>query len=130
MTKVVTDVICPFCGTLCDDLEVEVTDDGTKILSVYNACAIGAEKFLHSQAADRPKRPRMQQPDGSYKEVSYDEAVEYTAQMLANSKKPLMYGWSSTNCEAQSVGHEIAEAVGAVVDNTATVCHGSSLIAI
>ncbi len=130
MAKTVTDVICPFCGTLCDDLEVQVSDDGTKILEVYNACAIGAEKFLHSQAKDRITRPRMQQEDGSYKEVSYDEAVEYTAQMLAKAKKPLMYGWSSTSCEAQSVGHEIAEAVGGVVDNTATVCHGSSLIAI
>ena len=130
MAKTVTDVICPFCGTLCDDLEVQVSDDGTKILEVYNACAIGAEKFLHSQAKDRVTRPRMQQEDGSYKEVSYDEAIEYTAQMLTGAKKPLMYGWSSTSCEAQSVGHEIAEAVGGIVDNTATVCHGSSLIAI
>ena len=130
MTKMVNDVTCPFCGTLCDDLEVEVSDDGKKLLSVYNACAIGAEKFLHSQAADRVKRPRMQQPDGTYKEVSYDEAVEYTAQVLAAAKKPLMYGWSSTNCEAQSVGHEIGEIVGAQIDNTATVCHGPSLIAI
>jgi formylmethanofuran dehydrogenase subunit B len=50
--------------------------------------------------------------------------------MLVSSKKPLMYGWSSTSCEAQSVGHEIAEQVGAIVDNTATVCHGSTLIAV
>ena len=130
MTKTITDVICPFCGTLCDDLEVEVSDDGKKIEDVFNACVIGAAKFLHSQASDRVTRPRMQQPDGSYKEVSYDEAVEFTAKMLANSKKPLMYGWSSTSCEAQSVGHEIAEQVGAIVDNTATVCHGSTLIAV
>ena len=130
MTKTVTDVICPFCGTLCDDLEVEVSDDGKKIEDVYNACVIGAAKFLHSQASDRVTRPRMQQPDGSYKEVTYDEAVEYTAKMLVSSKKPLMYGWSSTSCEAQSVGHEIAEQIGAIVDNTATVCHGSTLIAV
>ncbi|MGB4235322.1 MAG: formylmethanofuran dehydrogenase subunit B, partial [Methanoregulaceae archaeon] len=84
MTKTVTDVLCPFCGTLCDDLEVVVTDDGKTIVDVYNACAIGAEKFMHAQAKDRVKRPRMQQADGTYKEVSYDEAVEYTAQMLAN----------------------------------------------
>ncbi len=130
MTKMVTDVVCPFCGTLCDDLEVVVSDDGKELLEVYNACAIGAEKFLHTQAEDRPKRPMMQQDDGSWKEVSYEEAVEYTARMLANAKKPLMYGWSSTNCEAQSVGSEIGELVGAVVDNTATVCHGPSLIAV
>ncbi|MCK9306413.1 MAG: formylmethanofuran dehydrogenase subunit B [Methanoculleus sp.] len=130
MTRTVTDVICPFCGTLCDDLEVVVSDDGKDLLEVYNACAIGAEKFLHSQAKDRITRPRMRQEDGSWKEISYDEAVNYTARMLADAKKPLMYGWSSTNCEAQAVGAEIGEAVGAVMDNTATVCHGTSLIAV
>jgi formylmethanofuran dehydrogenase subunit B len=130
MAKLVTDVVCPFCGTLCDDLEVSVTDDDKKILDVYNACAIGAEKFLHSQASDRVTRPRMQQEDGTWKEVSYDEAVEYTAKLLAEAKKPLMYGWSSTNCEAQGVGSEIGELVGAMVDNTATVCHGTTLLAV
>ena len=130
MTKTVPDVICPFCGTLCDDLEVVVSDDGKEILEVYNACAIGAEKFLHSQAKDRITRPRMRQEDESWKEISYDEAIEYTAQMLAEAKKPLMYGWSSTNCEAQAVGSELGELVGAVMDNTATVCHGTSLIAV
>ena len=130
MTKAVTDVVCPFCGTLCDDLEVSLSDDGKQILEVYNACIIGTEKFMHSQAKDRITRPRMRQDDGSWKEVSYDEAVEYTAKILANAKKPLMYGWSSTNCEAQSVGHEIAEMCCACVDNTAAVCHGTTLIAV
>ncbi|MGB4197282.1 MAG: formylmethanofuran dehydrogenase subunit B, partial [Methanoculleus sp.] len=117
MSRTVTDVICPFCGTLCDDIEVVVSDDGKELHEVYNACAIGAEKFLHSQAADRLTRPRMRQDDGSWKEISYDEAIEYTARMLADAKKPLMYGWSSTNCEAQAVGSEIGEMVGAVMDN-------------
>ena len=130
MANIVSDVICPFCGTLCDDLEVELSDDGKKILEVYNACAIGAEKFLHSQAEDRITRPRMMQEDGTTKEVSYEEAAKYTAKILCDAKKPLMYGWSSTSCEAQSVGHSVAEAVGGIVDNTATVCHGSSLIAV
>ncbi|MBN1194648.1 MAG: formylmethanofuran dehydrogenase subunit B [Methanomicrobiaceae archaeon] len=130
MAKLVTDVVCPFCGTLCDDLEVSVTDDGKKILDVYNACAIGAEKFLHSQASDRITRPRMQDEDGNWKDVSYDEAVEYTAKILADAKKPLMYGWSSTNCESQAVGTQIGEVTGAIMDNTATVCHGTTLIAV
>ncbi|MDD3621279.1 MAG: formylmethanofuran dehydrogenase subunit B [Methanofollis sp.] len=130
MAKIISDVVCPFCGTLCDDLEVKVSDDGKELLEVYNACVIGTEKFLHSQAEDRLTVPQMQDEEGNSKDVSVDDAVEYTAQMLCNAKKPLMYGWSSTNCEAQSVGHEIAELVGAVVDNTATVCHGTTLIAL
>ncbi|MCZ0861562.1 formylmethanofuran dehydrogenase subunit B [Methanocorpusculum sp. MG] len=130
MTKLVTDIICPFCGTLCDDIEVEVSDDGKQILKVMNACAIGAEKFLHAQSPDRIVRPRMKQEDGSWKEVTYDEAAQYTAKILCDAKKPLMYGWSSTSCEAQATGHMIAELVGGIVDNTATVCHGPSLIAV
>ena len=109
MTKTITDVICPFCGTLCDDLEVVVSDDGKKLLEVYNACVIGTEKFLHSQSADRVTRPRHAPGRRVLEGSQYDDAVEYTAQMLAKAKKPLMYGWSSTNCEAQSVGNEIAE---------------------
>lgn len=130
MSNIVTDVVCPFCGTLCDDLEVELSEDGKKILNVYNACAIGAAKFLHSQASDRITRPRMRQEDGSWKEVSYEEAIEYTANILNNAKKPLMYGWSSTSCDAQGVGSELGELTGAMMDNTATVCHGSTLIAV
>jgi formylmethanofuran dehydrogenase subunit B len=41
-----------------------------------------------------------------------------------------MYGWSSTSCEAQIIGAEIAEKYGAIVDNTAAVCHGTTLIAV
>ena len=44
MTKTVTDVICPFCGTLCDDIEVLVSDDGKKLLEVNNACVIGTDR--------------------------------------------------------------------------------------
>ena len=66
----------------------------------------------------------------AYKEITYDEAIDWTAKMLVKSRKTLMYGWASTSCQAMSIGHEIAEKVGGIVDNCATVCHGSSLIAI
>ncbi len=70
MSKTVTDVICPFCGTLCDDLIVITDDEGKKILNVENACAIGAEKFLHSSdLSHRVTRPRRLQEDGSFKEI-------------------------------------------------------------
>jgi len=130
MTKTIKNVICTFCGTLCDDLEVDVTDDEKKILQVRNACAIGAEKYLHVGNPGRVVVPRMRQPDGTYKDVSYDEAIDFAAKTLLKAKKPLFYGWSSTNCEAISAGNVLAEKTGGVIDNCATVCHGSSLLAI
>jgi len=49
---------------------------------------------------------------------------------LVNAKRPLLYGFSSTECEAQGKGVELAEILGSLLDNTASVCHGPSLLAI
>lgn len=127
--KVITDVICPFCGTLCDDIKVIM--DGDRIVDTINACVIGNEKFKSAQAGHRIHGP-MEREDNSaeFAPVSYDYAVEKAAQILANARRPLMYGWSSTSCEAQEVGNELAEVCGAVTDNTASVCHGPSILAI
>jgi formylmethanofuran dehydrogenase subunit B len=59
-----------------------------------------------------------------------DEAVNKAAEILANSNYPILYGWSSTSCEAQRVGVELAEEVGGVLDNTAVVCHGPSILGV
>lgn len=127
--KVVTDVVCPFCGTLCDDLKVVV--DGNKIVDTMNACMIGNEKFMTSQDPHRLVKP-MEREDGTanFGNVSIDYAIDKAAEILAHAKRPLIYGWSSTSCEAQEVGNELAELVGAVTDNTASVCHGPSVLAI
>ena len=67
--------------------------------------------------------------NGSYKEVSWDEALEKAAEILVKAKRPLLYGFASTECEAQSKGVELAEILGGVLDNTASVCHGPTLLA-
>ena len=41
--KTVKDVVCPFCGSLCDDIEVVLDKD--KIIEVKNACQLGAVKI-------------------------------------------------------------------------------------
>ncbi|MFA5395478.1 MAG: formylmethanofuran dehydrogenase subunit B [Methanomicrobiales archaeon] len=129
MAKVIKDVGCPYCGACCDDVEVTVSDDGKKILEVANVCAIGAEIFKHASREDRVKLPRMRQPDGTYKDVSYTEAIDFTAKMLVKAKKPLIFGFGSTNCEAMSSAAKVAEKAGAVLDNCASICHGSSFLA-
>jgi formylmethanofuran dehydrogenase subunit B len=75
---------------------------------------------------------RIRQPlirkDGKLVPVPMEEAVHKAAEILANANYPILYGWSSTNCEAQRVGVALAEEVGGVLDNTAVVCHGPSLM--
>jgi formylmethanofuran dehydrogenase subunit B len=68
--------------------------------------------------------------NGELVEASFKEAIEKAAGILAGANYPLLYGWSSTSCEAIRVGLELAEEVGGVIDNTSTVCHGPSELSV
>ena len=121
---IVKPVTCPVCGCLCDDIECTVEDG--KIIKAKNACAVSAMKFLKYNSEHRVKTPMMRK-NGELVPVSMDEAINKAAELLANAKYPTLYGWGSTNCEAQRVGVAIAEEVGAILDNCATQCHGPSV---
>ena len=122
------DVTCPVCGTLCDDLEVTVKEN--KIVDVKNACAVSEAKFLSfSDPSHRHLKPLMRKGE-ELVEVTLEEAVERSAQILADASYPILYGWSCTSCEAIRIGIELAEEVGGVIDNTSTVCHGPSILSI
>jgi len=120
----VEDVVCPFCGCLCDDLVVEV--EGTRVVSVENGCTLANEKFLGDHRLKTPIR----RTGGAWQQVSYEEAIEETAAILLDADRPLLYGWSGTHGEAQSIGVHLGELLGALIDNTSTVCHGPSIMAI
>lgn len=123
---VINDALCPFCGCLCDDLSVVVEDN--KVIDVKNACKIGVAKI---KGHDRIKSPMIRDDKNSdFREVSYDEAIDKAANILADSKRPLLYGWASALCEAHKKGILLAEELGGVIDNTATVCHGPSALAV
>ncbi|MEM3702838.1 MAG: formylmethanofuran dehydrogenase subunit B [Candidatus Bathyarchaeia archaeon] len=127
MPTVISDVVCPYCGCLCDDLEIVV--DGGKIVEVRSNCELGAEKFLHASAPTRLRAPKIR-VDGEFREVSVDEAVQKAAEILVQAKKPLSYGWSSTECDAIRFGVELMEEVGGIIDDTSSVCHGPTIIAV
>ncbi|MFQ5758059.1 MAG: formylmethanofuran dehydrogenase subunit B [Candidatus Bathyarchaeia archaeon] len=123
---VVSHVTCPVCGDFCDDIEVTVEDN--IITDVKNACAVGAARFLN-YAGHRQMKPLIRK-DGELVDVSLDEAIRRSAEILAEAVYPILYGWSSTSCEATRVGLELAEEVGGVIDNTSTICHGPSILSI
>jgi len=128
--KTTLDVVCPFCGTLCDDLEVDVDIKDQKVIEVRNGCQIGSKKYFASNPSDHRYEKPLIKDNGSYKEVSWEEALDKAADILVKAKRPLLYGFSSTECEAQGKGVELAEILGSILDNTASVCHGPSLLAI
>ncbi|KLK87946.1 formylmethanofuran dehydrogenase [Methanoculleus sediminis] len=121
---IVKDAVCPFCGCLCDDIEVEVEEG--RVVAVTNACELGTTKFMGEK---RMKNPILRVGD-EWKDITYDEAVKYAADMLLAAERPLLYGWSGTHGEAQCVGVHMAELIHGVIDNTSSVCHGPSILAI
>ena len=124
---VVKAVACPVCGSLCDDIELTIEDG--KIVKVKNGCAMCESKFLGYNSEHRFLKPLIRK-NGKLVKVSLSEATTRAAEILAEANYPVLYGWSSTNCEAIRVGLELAEEVGGVIDNTSTVCHGPSILSI
>jgi formylmethanofuran dehydrogenase subunit B len=124
--SVVKAVTCPVCGCLCDDIELTV--ENGKIIKVKNGCAMSESKFL-SYGGHRLLKPLVRK-NGELVQTSLKEATKKAAEILADANYPLLYGWSSTSCEATRVGLELAEEVGGVIDNTSTVCHGPSALSI
>jgi formylmethanofuran dehydrogenase subunit B len=114
------DVVCPFCGCLCDDIIVTVEDN--TITKTKNACAISKSKFVnHHENA-------LESAVVNNKGVSIEEAIDAAADILKNADAPLIYGLSSTECEAQRHAIHLAEVLGAVIDQTASVCHGPTIL--
>ncbi len=123
---VITDALCPFCGCMCDD--ITIVTENNKIIEAKHACKLGAAKIMGHH---RIKAPMMRDDKNSdFKEVSYDEAINEAAAILAKSKRPLLYGWASALCEVHKKGILLAEELGAIIDNTSTVCHGPSTLAV
>ncbi|MBU2617609.1 MAG: formylmethanofuran dehydrogenase subunit B [Euryarchaeota archaeon] len=118
-------VVCPFCGCLCDDLEVTVEDG--KVVNTKRGCIIAKSKFMNH---DRDRAKPMLRKDDELIGVSIEEAIDRAAEILKSADHPLIYGLSSTECDAQRAATELAELVGGTIDNTASVCHGPTLASV
>jgi formylmethanofuran dehydrogenase subunit B len=125
--SIVNAVTCPVCGCLCDDIELTIADG--KVAQVKNGCSMCESKFLNYISEHRTKTPLIRK-EGKLVPVSYEEAIHKSAEILANANYPILYGWSSTDCEAQRAGVALAEEIGGVLDNTAVVCHGPSILSV
>jgi formylmethanofuran dehydrogenase subunit B len=125
--KIFKAVTCPICGSLCDD--IELTIENGRIVKVKNGCAMCESKFLGYNGEHRILKPLIRK-NGELVKTSWKEAIGKAAEILAEANYPILYGWSSTSCEAISLGIELAEEVGGVIDNTSVVCHGPSILSI
>jgi formylmethanofuran dehydrogenase subunit B len=117
----IENVVCPFCGCLCDDIVVEVEDN--RITAAKKVCANGRSLFLNAQT-------QVAQPTVDGEEVKWPQAIDAAARILTEGASPLIYGLSSTASEAQRKAIALADLLGATIDSTSSVCHGPTTIGI
>ena len=100
------DVACPFCGIVCDDLEIGPSGDGLKVLK--NGCVKSVAGFERPLAEPKP------QVDG--KDVSLDEAIAAAARLIKESRLPA-FGGLGTDVDGVRATIALAEKGGGVVDH-------------
>ncbi len=116
------DVACTVCGCVCDDLTL--TFEGDQLTVAERACEL-ARPWLFSLNDARPPVARVRG-----QEVAMDEAVEEAATILKATRAPLIYGLSRSSTPGQRAAVSLADKVGAMIDTTASIGHGPSIMAI
>jgi len=118
---VISNVVCPYCADLCDDLRLSV--QGNQIAAVEVECLAARAFFLGYQVETETPMVR-----GT--EAAWDAAIEEAVRILGQAVSPLVVGLSATACEAQRVAVELAEAIGACVDTPYAAFYGPRALAL
>ncbi|POZ52722.1 formylmethanofuran dehydrogenase subunit B [Methylovulum psychrotolerans] len=105
MTEI-TEVPSPFCGIGTDDLSIQV--DGLSLKVTANGCAVNTPLF---EQAITDTSPRV-----GGKEASLEAAVAKAAELLRNTKLPVI-GGCATDVNGMRGLLALADHCGAVVDN-------------
>ncbi|MFM8475769.1 MAG: formylmethanofuran dehydrogenase subunit B, partial [Planctomycetaceae bacterium] len=61
--------------------------------------------------------------------VPFEQAVQHAAALLKTARSPLFFGLSRSSTDGQRAACELADHVGAVIDTTASIGHGPSIMA-
>jgi formylmethanofuran dehydrogenase subunit B len=105
-SKLFENVTDPFDGTLNDDLVVELTDKGLKVVKNGSARSVaGFERKLPEAS-----------PQVGGKNVSLDKAVAEAAKLIGKTALPL-YGGLATDVEGMRAALALAERTGGIVDH-------------
>ena len=115
-------VPCPGCACVCDDISLKRSTEGR--LKFSAKCALG-ESWFQNHA------------DGSYRSATIDgqpaeqgAAINHAANILNTANYPLIYGLSRSSTPGQRAAVRLAEQLRGVVDTTASLCHGPSIMAL
>lgn len=118
----ITDVACPVCGCLCDDLSLIV--EGSQVIRAERACALAEPWFASQSTTTRPAAEIGGVP------VDLEDALNRAADVLSRAEYPLIYGLSRSCTNGQRAAVRLADLLGANIDTTASLCHGPSIMAV
>ena len=117
-----TDIACTRCGCVCDDLQVEIRDGA--IHRIQPDCALAEEWF---RQAGQPAAAAPAEIDGQ--PVALTDAIQRSAELLRSAKLPLFFGLSRSSTDGQRAVCELADQLGGIIDTTASLGHGPSIVA-
>jgi formylmethanofuran dehydrogenase subunit B len=105
-SKLFENVTCPFCGMLCDDLDI--AREGGKLQVRNNGCGKSVAGFQRAL----PKSAPMV----AGKEVPLEEAIQAAAALIKGAEQPLI-GGLATDVDGMRAVMALAERSGGIVDH-------------
>jgi formylmethanofuran dehydrogenase subunit B len=113
------EVICAGCGTVCDDVVVDLTAAPVR---VEPRCPV-AETWFAARVPDDDADARVQGEP-----VAVDVAVRRAAELLRDARRPLICGFDGATVEAACVAIALADQLGAAVDTGAGRAGGADAL--
>jgi len=100
--------------------------DGLYIDEVIGACLKGKERFDQVASKNRILSPFLRK-NGDLVKVQLKGALNKCIEIIKNSSKPLLYGFSTVSCQAQLKGIELAKKINGFIDSNSIICQGKVL---
>ncbi|MDY6853626.1 MAG: hypothetical protein SWO11_02800 [Thermodesulfobacteriota bacterium] len=108
---------CTACACLCNDIELEIKED--RIVKIKNACRKGSS-FIYAAQIDNHRSLNLIHGQ----RVSEEEAIKNAWSLISHAQRPLFFGFDNCTLETQSVAIELAQTLGATIDNSSSFCQG------
>lgn len=115
---------CAGCSLLCNDILIKSGEIDTE--EIVGVCLKGKERYEQALTENRILSPQIRKR-GKLQKLSWEEAISETVKIIQNSKKPLLYGFSNSSCEAQAKGIKLAKNINGFIDSNSTICQGRVL---
>ncbi|MFW9866425.1 MAG: formylmethanofuran dehydrogenase subunit B [Candidatus Thorarchaeota archaeon] len=117
-------VECTGCSLICDD--IIINSDGIYIDEVIGSCLKGKERFDLVTSKNRILTPMIRK-NGELIKTTQDKALSTAVEIIKNSNKPLLYGFSTVSCQAQLKALELAKCINGFIDSNSIICQGRVL---